>query len=83
MRKDIKFLGMAGLANEGDMQRFVDEFDVGFPQTVSDDGRLWSRFGVLGQAEWLFVAGDGSTTLVPHDLTGDELTAQLDDLFGA
>lgn len=74
---------MAGLAGEGDMQSFVDEFGLPFPQTVSDDGRLWSRFGVLGQAEWLFVTRDGSSTLVPHDLTGDELSAQLDELFGA
>lgn len=74
---------MGGLAGQGDMQRFVDEFGLPFPQTVSEDGRLWSRFGVLGQAEWLFVARDGSTTLVPHDLTGEELTEQLDELFGA
>lgn len=82
MRTDVAFLGMAGLANTGDMQGFVDAFDLPFPQTVSEDGRLWSRFGVLGQAEWLFVDRDGSTTLIPHDLTGDELTAQLDELFG-
>ena len=73
---------MAGLANAQDIQGFVDTFGLRFPQTVSEDGRLWSRFGVLGQAEWLFVARAGSTTLVPHDLTGDELTAQLEDLFG-
>jgi len=73
---------MAGLAGESDMQGFVDEFGLPFPQASSEDGRLWSRFGVLGQAEWLFVASDGSTTLVPRDLTGDELSAQLDTLFG-
>lgn len=72
---------MAGLANQGDLQGFVDDFGLPFPQAVSEDGRLWSRFGVLGQAEWLFVARDGTTTLVPRDLTGDELTEQLNELF--
>ena len=73
---------MSGLASQGDMQAFVDEFALPFPQTSSEDGRLWSRFGVLGQAEWLFVASDGTQTLIPHDLSGDELNTQLDLLFG-
>ncbi len=74
---------MAGLAGQGDMQAFVDEFALPFPQTASEDGRLWARFGVLGQAEWLFVDRTGEVTLVPHDLGADELTAQLRASFGA
>ena len=78
----MTFLGMAGLASQGDMQGFVDEFGLTFPQTVSEDGRLWARFGVLGQAEWVFVDRTGKVTLVPQDLGAGELKAQLHDVFG-
>ncbi len=73
---------MGGLAGQGDIQGFVDEFGLTFPQTVSEDGRLWARFGVLGQAEWVFVDRTGKVTLVPQDLGAEDLRAQLRTLFG-
>ena len=37
------------------MQAFVDEFGLSFPQAVTEDGSLWSRFGVAYQPAWVFV----------------------------
>ena len=39
-------IGMAGLADPGAMQGFVDTFGIDFPNTVSEDGRLWATDGV-------------------------------------
>jgi hypothetical protein len=64
------------------MQGFVDEFDLPFPQGVDEDGRLWTRFGVLGTGSWVLIDRAGATTLIPTDLDAEELTAALEDAFG-
>lgn len=74
---------MAGLDSPDRMQAFVDEFGLPFPQTVSEDGTLWARFGILGQGEWVFVDPSGTSTLVPEDLGAEDLRMQLDLLLAS
>lgn len=63
------------------MQGFVDEFGLGFPQAVTEDGSLWANFGVAYQPAWVFVNDDGSSTLVPNPLEPAELDRTLDDML--
>ena len=72
---------MAGLAAPGAMQGFVDAFDIGFPNVVSEDGSLWTRFGVPFQGSWYLLNDDGTGEVVPYDLEADELSDRLDELL--
>lgn len=72
---------MAGLADQGAMQGFVDNFELSFPQVVSEDGRLWARFSIPVQGAWFFLNDDGRGEPVPYDLTGEELADALDQLL--
>ena len=68
---------MGGLASSGSIEGFVEEFHLPFPNTVSENGTLWARFGVFAQAEWLFVNQDGTSWIVPYDLDAAGLAEQL------
>lgn len=74
---------MAGLAAPGAMQGFVDAFDISFPNVVSEDGSLWTRFGVPFQGSWYMLNDDGTGEVVPYDLEADELSDKLDELLAA
>ncbi|HSH32497.1 MAG: hypothetical protein WBM72_10090 [Actinomycetota bacterium] len=63
------------------MQGFVDDHDLGFIQAVTEDGSLWTHFGVAYQPAWVFVDDDGTTTVVPYELPESELTSTLDRLI--
>jgi hypothetical protein len=72
---------MAGLSDPGSMQVFVNEFGLGFPQTISEDGDLWTRFSVPFQGSWVFLNDDGTAEVVLSDLEADALRAKLDELL--
>ena len=50
---------MPGNDSSDDMQAFVDEYGLAFPQAVTEDGSLWARFGVAYQPAWVFVDDSG------------------------
>ena len=72
---------MCGLASEGAIQGFVDTFALPFPNTVSEDGSLWARFGVVAQGEWIFVSRDGTARTVPYDLDQVHLEEEVGKLL--
>jgi hypothetical protein len=63
------------------MQGFVDEFSIGFPQAVSEDGSLWARFGVPYQPAWVFVNDDGRAQVIQGAIPEQDLTRILDQLI--
>jgi hypothetical protein len=63
------------------MQAFVDEYGLRFQQAVTEDGSLWTRFGIAYQPAWVFVDDSGETTVVPYELGKDDLEATLDELI--
>ncbi len=77
----MAFVGVPGNDSSDNMQGFVDEFGLGFPQAVTEDGSLWARFDVAYQPAWVFVDDSGESTLVPYELPEDELERVLDDLI--
>lgn len=74
---------MPGNDSTDNMQAFVDEYGLGFPQAVTEDGSLWARFGVVYQPAWVFVDDSGETTVVPYELTKIDLERTLDDLVAS
>ena len=74
---------MPGNDSTDNMQAFVDEFGLGFPQAVTEDGSLWTRFGVAYQPAWVFVDDSGESTLVPYEIPREELERTLDDLIAS
>lgn len=82
MEGEITFLGLPAYDSLEAMRSFVEEFRLPFRQGADPDGRLWTRFGVLGTGSWVFVDPTGETTLVPTDLDAEELRAALRDAFG-
>jgi hypothetical protein len=78
---DLAIVGMGGLDDRAAMRAFVDEFGLPFDTVVSEDGRLWARFGIPYQGAWYFLDEDGRGEAVPYDLSGDELADRLDDLL--
>ena len=65
------------------MEGFVEAFGIPFDSTVSEDGSLWTPFGVPYQGSWYFLDDDGSGEVVPYDLEGPELQERLDALLAA
>jgi len=78
---ELAIVGMAGLDGREAMQAFVEEFGIPFENVVSEDARLWARFGIPFQGAWYFLNDDGDGEAVPYDLTGEELRVALDDLL--
>ena len=64
------------------MQGFVDDYDLPFPQAVTEDGSLWARFGVAYQPAWVFVNDDGRAAVVPGGLAEEDLEDVLRQLIG-
>jgi hypothetical protein len=74
---------MAGLGDADDMQAFVDEFSLRFPQAVSGDGSLWARFGVPYQPAWAFVDDDGRVRVIQGVIPPEDLRRILDELVSS
>lgn len=82
---EVLFLGMAGLADVGDMEDFVDRHGLsGFPHAVDADGAIWSDFEVTSQSVFVFVNDDGSVSRTEYGVQGRAaLDAAVDDLLAS
>ncbi|MCK2217099.1 redoxin domain-containing protein [Actinomadura sp. ATCC 31491] len=79
--RDVTFVGVASLDDEGAMKEFVQQTGTGGITHLSDaEGEVWARFGIASQSTFLFVRPDGSTTKATGPLDGEELTAQVGKL---
>lgn len=79
--EDLEIIGIGALGSADDMQEFVDEFGITFPTIVDENASLWPRFDVALQGAWSFVDDDGTSELIPYDLSGELLAEQLDALL--
>jgi hypothetical protein len=79
----VEFVGVPGNDSAEQMQAFVDEFGLTFPQAVTEDGSLWAEFGVAYQPAWVFVDDSGETTVVPYELSKADLEHTLDELVAS
>ncbi|MDQ3715060.1 MAG: hypothetical protein M3381_03320 [Actinomycetota bacterium] len=63
------------------MRAFVSETGAdAFTHVVDADGALWTRFGVVSQPAFVFVASSGAAEVFAGSLGVDDLRAALDDL---
>lgn len=74
LQGDVRFLGVPGLGEVGEMQQFVQDTGTGeLTHLVDDDGSLWARFGVIAQPAFAFVSADGEIEVVNGSLPADDL----------
>ncbi len=78
---DVRFIGVAGLAEQPAMQEFVDRYPVkDFTQLADVDGTVWTKFGVTQQPAWAFIDADGNVDVVRGTLPESELTERVSAL---
>jgi thiol-disulfide isomerase/thioredoxin len=64
----VTFLGIAARSDVGQMQGFVDKYNLRFTNLNDADGSLWARYGVPWQPAYVFYRADGSSTFVNNPL---------------
>jgi thiol-disulfide isomerase/thioredoxin len=81
LQGQVHVLGVAGRGRVEDMRAFVDDTGTaGVEHLVDADGSLWSRFGIVAQPAYAFVAPDGSVEVFAGALGGDELRERAEAL---
>ena len=72
---------MAGRSDQGDMEDFISNLDVGtFPHTIDEDGSIWEQFGIRSQPSFVFINDDGTASVHNGGLGIDGLTAAIEQL---
>lgn len=60
--EDITVLGIAGLSDTEESNRFIEEHGlITFAHIYDDDGTIWRNFNVVGQPTMILVNQDGRT----------------------
>lgn len=79
----VTFIGIAGRGPVEDMQAFVSETGTGgFIHLADVDGSLWSRFGVVAQPSFVFVASSGEAQSFTGGLGEKDLRDVANQLLG-
>jgi thiol-disulfide isomerase/thioredoxin len=61
----VQVIGVAGRGDVSDMNRFVEDTGTGgLEHIVDSDGRIWSRYGVIGQPAFAFISATGEIDVV-------------------
>ena len=60
----VTFVGVAARSDVGQMQGFVDRYNLRFTNLNDADGSIWARYNVPWQPAYVFYRGDGSSTFV-------------------
>lgn len=77
----VRFIGVAGLDDLGEMEDFVATHDVDhFPHAATEDGELWVRFGVSYQPAWIILDADGEVALSRVRPSLDAVRDALDEV---
>lgn len=70
----VTFIGVGGRGPIDDMRAFVEETDTeGFTHLADEEGSVWTRFGIVAQPSFVFVAADGRAESFAGSLTADAL----------
>lgn len=57
--RGVEFVGIAIWDDRGDVQAFLEEFDVQYPNGLDDTGRIAINYGVRGIPEKFFIDREG------------------------
>jgi thiol-disulfide isomerase/thioredoxin len=77
----VRFIGVAGLDDLGEMEDFVATHDVGhFPHAATEDGELWVHFDVSYQPAWIILDADGEVVLSGVRPSLDAVRDALDEV---
>jgi thiol-disulfide isomerase/thioredoxin len=81
---DVEVIGVAGRGEVDAMRGFVADTGTDAITHLADqDGELWTRFGVVAQPAYAFVAADGTVEVVTGALGAEALASRMDALRAA
>ena len=82
--ESVNFVGVAGRAELGPINEFIDALGVdAFPHAVDDDGAIWVGYGVNTQPAFAFVNDDGTVETHIGPLGVEGLSSRLEALQAA
>lgn len=61
---DVTFVGVGARSSTGDLQGFVDKYNLNFTNLNDADSSTWARYNVPWQPAYVFYDADGSTEFV-------------------
>jgi thiol-disulfide isomerase/thioredoxin len=64
----VTFVGVAARSDVGQMQGFVDKYNLRFTNLNDADGSIWARYNVPWQPAYVFYRADGSSTFVNNPI---------------
>ena len=74
----VRFIGVPGLSNIGDMNQFVAERGVNVIDHIPDpDGVIWERFGVTQQRTYVLINDDGTTERTGYGSIEEDVQALI------
>jgi thiol-disulfide isomerase/thioredoxin len=79
----VTFVGVAARSDVGQMQNFVNKYNLNFTNLNDADGSIWARFNVPWQPAYVFIRPDGSQTFVNNPtsaISEQDLTARVQAL---
>jgi thiol-disulfide isomerase/thioredoxin len=81
----VTFVGVAARSDVGQMQAFVDKYNLRFTNLNDADGSIWARYNVPWQPAYVFYRADGSSTFVNNPTAAmpqQELQDRVNALLG-
>ena len=80
--RNVEFVGLAIWDRQGNVDNYVQEFDMSYPNLIDDRGQIGIDYGVSGIPEKFFIDADGNLVrkfIGPMD--EEELRAVLEELL--
>lgn len=80
----VTLVGVAGRDEVGPMRDFVAEHGLDdITHVVDADGSVWASYGVSYQPAWVFIDGEGNTSVAAGALGYEGLFEGIDEVFGS
>ena len=76
----VALIGIGSRDDDSELERFVDKYDLAFPNVSDISGGLRQRLGVVGQPSWIFVNADGTSQKAFGELGDAGLTERIEAL---
>jgi thiol-disulfide isomerase/thioredoxin len=77
----IEFIGVPGQDSREAMAAFVEKHQLTFPQAVTEDGSLWTQFGVAFHPAWVLIDESGLSSVIAGEPSRSDLEHALDELI--
>lgn len=80
--REVEFIGVAIWDHADDVGKYIEEFDITYPNLIDDKGKIAITYGVTGIPEKLFIDAEGKMVRkFVGPMTPEALMAILDELL--